>query len=148
MLFRSSGYVSFGYIEKIQNGYTFKHFFLKKACRLLPLVAVSAVVYEVALGLYFKLYRQDWFGVRINFFGVITDALGIQNGWVFHDPGVNYPTWYISVFNVMLCDFLYRDIYWKKERHTGNIFLPICYSNGMWNKYILYKSSVFNVSNG
>ena len=101
LFFVISGYVSFGYIEKIQNGYTFKHFFLKKACRLLPLVAVSAVVYEVALGLYFKLYRQDWFGVRINFFGVITDALGIQNGWVFHDPGVNYPTWYISV--LMLC---------------------------------------------
>lgn len=121
LFFVISGFVSFGYIEKIQNGCDFKSFFLKKARRLLPLVAISAVVYEVALAIYFKLYQQDWFGVQINFFGTILDALGIQNGWVFNDPGVNYPTWYISV--LLLCYIVfYVATYLGKKKD-----LPVIY---------------------
>ena len=99
--FLLSGYFMYRYIGKITNGLTFKKFFLPRALRLLPLVFISGVTYEVLLGVYQKICGGDWFGVSITVWGVIINALGVQDGWVFANPMVNNPTWYISV--LLLC---------------------------------------------
>lgn len=99
--FLLSGYFMYRYIGKITNGLTFKKFFLPRALRLLPLVFISGVTYEVLLGIYQKVCGGDWFGVSITVWGVIINALGVQDGWAFANPMVNNPTWYISV--LLLC---------------------------------------------
>ena len=47
-------YFMYRYIGKITNGLTFKNFFLPRALRLLPLVFISGVTYEVFFGIYQK----------------------------------------------------------------------------------------------
>lgn len=99
--FLLSGYFMYRYIEKIREGLSFKVFFVPRALRLLPLVFISGVAYEVLLYTYQKVCDGDWFGISITVWGVIINALGVQDGWVFANPMVNNPTWYISV--LMLC---------------------------------------------
>ena len=101
LFFVLSGFFMLRYIKKIQNGLSFQEFYLKRAFRLLPLVACSAIVYEVLLEVYHFLYRTSWFDVEVTLFGVLTTSLGIQSGWAFSNPSVNNPVWYISV--LLLC---------------------------------------------
>lgn len=100
--FMLSGIMVAQNIEKIKSGGgNFKAFYLKKVIRLLPLVAVSAIVYELLLYIYQKLFYAQFMGVDITIFGILINSLGIQDGWVFKNPCVNNPTWYISV--LLLC---------------------------------------------
>lgn len=99
--FLLSGYFMWRYVEKIENGLSFPKFFAPRALRLLPLVFIGGITYEVLLYIYQQTCGGDWFGVSITVWGVIIDALGIQDGWVFTNPMVNNPTWYISV--LLLC---------------------------------------------
>ncbi len=121
LFFVISGYVTFHYIAKIKNGTCFKDFYFKKIRRLLPLVACSAILYEILLYTYQSLYHTDWFGIQINIFGIFIDSLGIQNGWGFSDPMVNYPTWYISV--LLLCYIIFFiAIYISKKTNIPELY--------------------------
>lgn len=101
LFFVLSGFFCYRYIRKIREGMDFKAFILRRIKRLLPMVAITAIAYEINLYFYYSLYTQgvegSWFGVTITFWGTIIDMLGIQDGWVFSNPLVNNPTWYISV---------------------------------------------------
>ena len=120
--FLLSGYFMYRYIGKITNGLTFKKFFLPRALRLLPLVFISGITYEVLLGIYQKVCGGDWFGVSITVWGVIINALGVQDGWVFTNPMVNNPTWYISV--LLLCYIVfYLLTYLGKRWQIPHIYL-------------------------
>lgn len=99
--FLLSGYFMYRYVEKVNKGLSFMKFFMPRALRLLPLVLISGLTYEVLLAIYQKVCGGDWFGVSITVWGVIINALGVQDGWVFANPMVNNPTWYISV--LLLC---------------------------------------------
>lgn len=112
--FLLSGYFMYRYVEKIHKGLTFKKFFLPRALRLLPLVLISGVVYEVLLGIYQKVCGGDWFGISITVWGVIINALGVQDGWVFANPMVNNPTWYISV--LLLCYIVFYLLTYLSKR--------------------------------
>lgn len=99
-----SGFLMYHYIQKIQRGggeLLFFQFMKKRALRLLPLVAISAVVYEILLLMYQHIYQQSWFGISVTFWGTVITSLGIQEGWSLANPCVNNPTWYISV--LLLC---------------------------------------------
>lgn len=99
--FLLSGFFMVNYRNWIENGGAFKGFLKKRVTRLLPLVLVSGITYEFFLYWYQRICQQDWFGIKINIWGVIIDAIGVQDGWAFANPCVNNPTWYISV--LILC---------------------------------------------
>lgn len=92
------------------------------------MVAITAIAYEVNLYIYYALYTQGtegaWFGVTITFWGTIIDMLGIQDGWVFPNPQVNNPTWYISV--LILCYVVFFLCAWiAKKKHIPVEYLLV-----------------------
>lgn len=105
LFFCLSGYFMFSYIEKIEGGLSFPRFYLKRYLRLAPMLLIGAVVYEFFLVTYHRIYTSSWMDITASFWGIIIDALGIQDGWVLSNPCVNNPTWYISV--LLLCYILF-----------------------------------------
>lgn len=121
LFFLLSGFFIFRYEKKIKNGLTFPKFYFRRACRLLPLVAISGIAYEVLVFFYQKLYHQTWCGVSLTVWGTIIDALGIQLGWALPNPYVNNPTWYISI--LMLCYVIFYFLNYICRR----LEIPSCY---------------------
>lgn len=104
--FLLSGYFMYRYIPAITEGaVTLADWWKKRAVRLLPMVAVSAVCFELILLGYLKLYGIAWQDIDISIWGMVLTSLGIQMGWGFTNPFVNNPVWYISV--LMLCYVLF-----------------------------------------
>jgi len=108
LFFLISGYVMYRYIPTILEGrITLKQWYWKRSARLLPLVAVSVVVYEVLLYIHGFLcdggvcYTEK----TIDIFGSIITMLGIQDGGVFQNPMINNPVWYISVLLIVYVVF-------------------------------------------
>lgn len=100
--FLLSGFFAFDYIEKIMRGtVNLKQFFSRKAKRLLPLLFVSIIGYNIAISLYYTYIKPKNF--KIDFWNSVLTSLGISNGWIFPDNDVyiNGPTWYIAV--LLLC---------------------------------------------
>lgn len=100
LFFIISGYVMHRYIDIIYTGrITLKDWYIKRALRLLPLVAISAVLFECAT----KVHNMVCFFdncvpyQEIDLFGTITTGLGMQIGVAFRNPMINNPTWYVSV---------------------------------------------------
>ncbi len=91
----------FNYIERIKQGLTFKEFFLKRIIRLMPLIIVAAISYEILLYIYPKVFGDYFYNLKPDFWGLIISMLGIQAGWSFENPMINNPMWYISV--LILC---------------------------------------------
>lgn len=113
LFFVISGMCMFPYIKKIAQGMTFYQFYVRRAARLLPLMAVSGVVSAVLLVFYNRIYCGNGYDLGTpSFFGVIIQALGVQDGWVFSNPFLNNPTWYCSV--LLLCYVIFFGIvYWS-----------------------------------
>lgn len=119
LFFVISGFVTYRYIAKIEKGLSFEQFITRRAGRLLPLVAVSAIFYEVILFFYVNILGKTWFGINVTLFGTLITTLGIQDGWVFSNPCVNNPVWYISV--LLLCYVVFY-VVTKAHKH-----LPVHY---------------------
>ena len=120
--FLLSGFFMYSYIDKVDTELKFKEFILKKVLRLLPLVLISAVVYEVLLYAYSMLYGEKWMGISVSLWGIVITALGIQDGWTFKNPCVNNPTWYISV--LILCYVVfYLVTFISKKRNIPHVYL-------------------------
>ena len=120
-----SGFLAQHYISKIKAGCTFQTFILQKAKRLLPLVFISSVTYEVLLFVYKHVCQTSWLlGNDVTIWGTIITGLGIQAGWVFENPAVNNPTWYISV--LLLCYVIfYFLVYVSNRKHIPDTYLYI-----------------------
>ena len=83
----------------------------RRAFRLLPLTAFTAIVYEVAVGIFRYLTGTSWpevalkMGIErvagINGFAMLATMTGTSAGWFYNGPMVNGITWYISV--LFLC---------------------------------------------
>lgn len=106
LFFILSGYFLYKYIDVIlNNDISLSSWCIRRGKRLLPMVAVSAIVYELILIAYKSVHNTDWFGIIPTIWGTIITALGIQEGWAFPNPYVNYPVWYISV--LLVCYLLF-----------------------------------------
>lgn len=98
-----SGFFMATYIPKIQNGQSFTTFIKKRLVRLLPLIAIAALVYELITiwgarnGSAYVTSLSQSYGYQISVWGWIIDSLGIQAGGSLPNPFVNNPTWYVSV---------------------------------------------------
>lgn len=109
-----SGFFMCRYVNKIENGLGFKEFFFPRLARLLPLMLISGVVEAVFILLYEKVLGYAWWGIHVTIWGILINALGIQAGWVFANPMVNNPTWYISV--LLLCYLIFYALTYLSKR--------------------------------
>ncbi len=108
--FLLSGFLLTGYIKPIEEGLSFKQFWGKRYLRLLPIMALAAVGYEVLLAIFNNVgapYLTWYAPTNIDVWGCIVTALGMQTGGVFSIQTINSPTWYISV--LLIC---YAIFYW------------------------------------
>ncbi len=95
-----SGYVMHHYVSLIYDGsLTLKQWYIKRSSRLLPIMAVSVVVFEI-LTYFHRLTCPGgicYSDQTVNPFGSLITALGIQCGGPWANPAINNPTWYVSV---------------------------------------------------
>lgn len=86
LFFIISGFCIYRYEEYIAEGnVTLKDFYLKRLLRLLPMLFLGAVLYELASIAYARVYGMDWLGVKPSLWGTITDIIAVQEGWVFRN---------------------------------------------------------------
>ncbi len=116
LFFVLSGFFMYRYTDKIRNGLGFGEFFARRYFRFLPLMAFTAVVSEALMVIFEKLVDMPWKNTPLNLWGTISTALGIQAGWALGNPGINNPTWYISV--LLLCFIIFYGIVYA-ERTFG-----------------------------
>lgn len=102
--FLLSGFLLVGYVKPIEDGLSFKQFWGKRYLRLLPVMALAAIVYEIFLAVFNSVGATylTWYAPNnIDVWGCIVTALGMQTGGVFSVQSINSPTWYISV--LLIC---------------------------------------------
>lgn len=101
LFFAVSGYLIYKYMQVIQKGsLTLGGWCAKRAARLLPVTAVTAVVYEGLLFVYHMIDyvpRHFLLDLPLDLWGMVRTMLGLQVGFGFGDPYINGPVWYISV---------------------------------------------------
>ena len=101
LFFVLSGFLSFRYVERIQNGLNFGTFIGKRALRLLPGVCIGSVLFYILSILYLHLNQEPWLGSYSHFWEIGVNAIGMQAGWFFDANRLNFPLWYISV--LLIC---------------------------------------------
>ena len=95
----------YSYINKIEQGLSFKDFFIKRVSRLLPLISITVIVYEIIIVIYPKVFNSLFMEQTLDIFGSFISMIGIQAGWFFKNPMINNPMWYVSV--LILCYILF-----------------------------------------
>lgn len=110
--FLLSGFLLYKHVEDEQ---TFPDFFVPKMIRLLPLVMLSSIAYEVLLILYNRVCNRNWqIGNKGSVWGIVTNSLGIQVGWGFENLKVNQPVWYVSV--LLFCYLVFHFLRYISRR--------------------------------
>ncbi len=94
MFFVLSGYLAFHSIRKIENGLSFDRFFSAKVLRLLPIAALSTVLYAL-------MHRVTWPADEFSLWQVIITCLGANAGGPFNEMFINSHLWYTSV--LLIC---------------------------------------------
>ncbi len=94
LFFMLSGYFSLSSIEKIRRGLSFDRYFSSKYLRLVPIAAISTVLYSIMT----YILRR---GVDFPIWKVIVTALCIQFGGPFNEMFVNSHLWYLSI--LLIC---------------------------------------------
>lgn len=104
LFFVLSGYLLATTKDKLLNSDISLFSFMKgKVIRLLPIAAVSVFVYEILMFIVVTFMPDfpSYFAKDINLWGAVITALGLQAGWVFENPFINNPLWYVSVLLFM-----------------------------------------------
>lgn len=117
-----SGFFAYRYVEA--DDLAFSSFYISKMKRLLPLVLISSVVYEVLL--YISKYTMTTPTMlydEISVWGIVINGLGIQSGWCFKSSMivVNNPVWYVS--SLLFCYIVFFFLIYVSRR----IKIPVTY---------------------
>lgn len=107
LFFILSGYFMYRNIPAIQEGsITLSDWWKKRAVRLLPMSAITVVVFSIILFVNNAIleFKPLW-GMEFSVWNTAIAALGIQEGWVFKNPVINNSIWYLSA--LMLCYILF-----------------------------------------
>ena len=94
LFFIVSGYFAYQSIARIQNGLSFDRYYSAKVIRLVPLAAISTVLY----GLMTFITRR---GEDFSVWKILVTAAGMNAGGPFYEMFVNSHLWYLSV--LLLC---------------------------------------------
>ena len=150
LFFELSGLVIIKYIPRIKEGLAFREFILKRYFRIAPVMIPSVLVYAFIYSWESSLVTGTWATGKITLWNILITCLGIQNGWVCENPGINNPLWYISV--LLLCYVVFYILTALAARiHTSEInlyiaviFLGIAIQTCRWEAPFL----MFNTSRG
>lgn len=98
-----SGFVMFPKTAAIRKGEDggFCDFIGKRLLRFAPMMALTALCYELVSLLLIKVYGDFSPWCCISLWGIVQNTLCIQSGWGMIEMPLNTPTWYISV--LMFC---------------------------------------------
>ncbi|MBQ6719025.1 MAG: acyltransferase [Oscillospiraceae bacterium] len=119
LFFMISGYVTYRYVPVVADGkISLKDWYVKRAARLLPLIAVSVFVYEAILFIHVPVCGGcvSCNGKTVSLWGSLITCLGIQSGGVFANPMINNPTWYVSGLLIMYTVFYISTVVSRKLR--------------------------------
>ncbi len=94
LFFIISGYFTFSSIRKIREGLNFDRFFSGKVLRLLPVAAISTLVYSL-------MYLIAGRGNNFHIWKVLLTCTGMQVGGPFYEMFTNSHLWYVSV--LLIC---------------------------------------------
>ena len=128
LFFMISGFVMLPWCRRITGNVTgsdFKSFILHRYRRFIPMLAVTAVCYELmsAVIIRFLPALTDEF-IRLSVWGTVCNILCIQSGWCVRNVMINNPTWYICV--LMLCYIVFwiiTDLCRRKNRSPVYAYL-------------------------
>lgn len=109
-----SGFLALRSIDKEADPH-FGKWLLKKWLRLIPLVAISVLVFDVLDTLYIRFVGSPFMGVTPSLWGSVITMIGVQDGWFFHNPSINNPVWYIS--DLILCYVIFCFIIRLFKKH-------------------------------
>lgn len=111
LFFILSGYFLHKYIAIINDGLSFNAFICKRIIRFLPMIAISGIGYEIVIAIGYHFGALDY---HVSIWGLVTNSLGIQEGWGIPNLGVNNPIWYVSV--LLWCYILFFFVVWLAKR--------------------------------
>ena len=109
LFFMISGFVMLPWCRRItenETGSDFKSFILRRYRRIVPMLAVTAVCYELMSAVIIRAapLLVDEF-TELSIWETVCNILCIQNGWCVGTGMINFPTWYICV--LMLCYIIF-----------------------------------------
>ena len=130
-------FVISGFLTISKDNDSVLKYMLRKIIRLLPLVVISVVLYELLIVLYF--FEGGWlwpFSLKVDIVGSFITAIGLSEWGLIYCNGINNPVWYISV--LLLCyiiEYLISTIFrrWKLNPEYGYFF---CIIIGLCGKII------------
>ena len=87
------------------------------------MTGITAIVYEIAIYFFSHCTTREWpaLGIKLSFWGTVTNIIGMQSGWAFKDYRVYSVTWYVSV--LLLCYIILFFMHWLTERWN----IPVVY---------------------
>ena len=125
LFFIISGMCASGWIPAIGEVITFPAYLYRRAKRLLPLNALSVIVFSVLKLVYYFIHHEWLYNIPFDLWGMVSACLGIQAGWATSNPMLNNPVWYISV--LMWCYIVLYFVTWLgKNLWGGKCILLLC----------------------
>ncbi len=123
VFFALSGYLQFIYIKRIREGLSFRKYYVAKLIRLLPVLAVCVIAYEVFLAILLSNGTHSWLHPIVpNLWGIVTAMSGVAFQWCFSSGGVLMESWYIG--GLLLCyAIFYFIIYYSKRKKISENYL-------------------------
>lgn len=103
LFFMMSGFLAYKMSLQIAEGKLDAYDFLKKKYkRLLPMAAISCVVYTALCYIYRSFDFKGWyFDTSVRLMDTLASCLGIQTWGIIQETFVNTPVWYISTLLLM-----------------------------------------------
>lgn len=134
LFFILSGFFMSRYVDRIQKGVRFRDFFFKRYFRLMPVMAIAAIVFQILNSMLILVRDGSFERDGYSFWSTVTAALGIHVGWGFdaNHLAVNNPTWYIGV--LLACYVWFFFLTWISGR-TGTspwIWYGVFVLIGVW----------------
>lgn len=120
VFFGLSGYLSYSQIEKIRQGRSFSQYYKTKLIRILPMLAIGTILYEIMVALMVKNGRciRDDFSTP-SLWGILSSCFGVQEGWGFVSSRINMESWYLDV--LLLCFAFFYFIVWISKKLDVNV---------------------------
>lgn len=105
LFFIISGICAFRWIDGVDKNSSFAKFYANRVRRLLPIMILSILVDAAMCTFFSNIFNVAMGSNNINLKNIIVSCLGVQAGWIFENPMINNPVWYISV--LLLCYIIF-----------------------------------------
>ncbi len=122
LFFILSGFFMLPWVKRIfdgEPGSDFGSFASRRYRRILPMTALSVIVYELICYIAWRFFPEAKSGLAvIDLWGAVTSIFCAQSGWCFPNPRINNPIWYISA--LCLCYIIFYFTTWLAKKLKTN----------------------------